>query len=98
MTRDSESVLVSFFVEQRTRFDASAWARFTAVTRPEVAAVAGYLAGVTWYGHQPDLNEVADRLSAKSFSVLAGETGFDVSRFAGLLKAHLRHAGHDVAA
>lgn len=53
--------------------------------------VVRYLAGVTWYGHQRELREVAERLSPRSFSDLAREVEFDPARFAGLLKAQLQH-------
>jgi hypothetical protein len=98
MTRDSESLLVGFCVEQRHCFDSTAWVEFSAVSRLELASAARFLAGVAWYGRQEALIGIADRLSPKSFSTLAIETGFDPSRFAGLLKAHLRHAGQSVAA
>lgn len=93
MNRDSESQLIGFCVEQRSRFDASAWEQFSAVNRIELAAAARYLAGVSWYGHEAALREVAERLSPRSFAELAGEVRFDASRFGGLLKAHVAHAG-----
>ena len=93
MNRNSESQLIGFCVEQRSRFDASAWERFSAVSRLELAATARFLAGVSWYGHQTALREVAGRLSPRSFAELAREVSFDPSRFGGRLKAHLEHAG-----
>ena len=98
VNRDSESRVLAFCVEQRSRFDAGAWARFSAVSRAELATAARYLAGVAWYGHQPALRAVADSLSEESFAALVRDTGFDPGRFAGLLQAHLRHAGQAVAA
>jgi hypothetical protein len=93
MNREAESRLVDFCVAQRSGFDARAWTRFTGVRQLELAATARYLAGVSWYGHQDGLREVAGRLSSRSYGELAGEVGFDASRFGGRLKAHLRHAG-----
>ena len=93
MNRESESRLLAFCVEQRSRFNATAWMEFSALAPLELAAAARYLAGVAWYGHQRELREVADRLSPKSFSDLAREVEFEPGRFAGLLKAHLQHAG-----
>jgi hypothetical protein len=98
VNRESESRLLGFCVEQRSRFDPAQWSQFSAVAPLELAATARYLAGVTWYGHQIELEAVANRLTAKSFSELVPEVAFDPSRFAGLLKAHLRHAGQNVAA
>ena len=98
MNRAAESHLLDFCVAQRSQFDAAAWAGFTAVTRLELAATARYLAGVSWYGHQQPLGEVAAQLSSRTFSDLAYEVGFDASRFSGLLKAHLQHAGQPVLA
>ncbi len=93
MNRDSESRLVGFCVEQHGGFDAGAWARFSAVKPDELATAARYLAGVEWYGNRAALAAVAAELSPLAFAELARTTGFDASRFAGLLKAHLRHAG-----
>ena len=98
MNRDSEAQLIRLCVEQHGCFDAAAWGRFAAVTPSELAVVARYLAGVAWYGHQAELSGVAAELSPRSFAELVRETGFDASRFAGLLKAHLRHAGRLAAA
>jgi hypothetical protein len=98
MNRDSESRLVGFCVEQHGGFDASAWAQFSAVNPDELAAVARYLAGVEWYGNRAALAAVAAELSPLAFAELARATDFDASRFAGLLKAHLRHAGRLAAA
>ncbi len=98
VNRDSESRLLAFCVEQRRRFDAAAWVRFAEVSRPDLAVVARYLAGVAWYGNQPALRAAADALNENSFASLVRETAFDPGRFAGLLQAHLRHAGHAVAA
>ena len=92
MNRESESLLVGFCVEQHARFDAGAWARFSAVGPVELAATARYLAGVDWYGHRAALGDVAAELSPLRFAELARTTGFDASRFSGLLKAHLRQA------
>lgn len=97
MNRDSEAQLLAFCVAQRSQFDVSAWARFSAVTPLELAATAHYLAGVAWYGHQALLRVIAARLSSEPFPVLARQTGFDPGRFAGLLKAHLQHADQVVA-
>jgi len=98
MNRDSESRLVGFCVEQHGRFDAGDWARFSAVNPNELAAAARYLAGVEWYGNRVALAAVAAESSPLAFAELAHATGFDASRFAGLLKAHLRHAGRLVTA
>ena len=92
MNRESESLLVGFCVEQHGRFDTGAWARFSAVGPAELAAAARYLAGVDWYGHRAALGNVAAALSPLRFAELAHATGFDASRFSGLLKAHLRQA------
>jgi hypothetical protein len=92
MNRESEARLVGFCVEQHGRFDAGAWARFSAVGAAELAAAARYLAGVDWYGHRAALGDVAAELSPLRFAELAHATGFDASRFSGLLKAHLRQA------
>jgi hypothetical protein len=97
MNREAESELISFCVEQHAQFDASAWPRLSVITPLELAAAARFLAGVTWYGHQEQLRQIADRLSLKTFSELAHEVNFDPSRFAGLLKAHLQHASQSVA-
>ncbi len=93
MNRDSESQLVRFCVEQHGRFDADAWGQFSAVSSLELATTARYLAGVEWYGHRAALVEVAAALTSRPFAELVRATNFDASRFAGLLKAHLRHAG-----
>jgi len=93
MNRDSESRLIGFCVEQHGGFEAEAWGQFSDVAPAERAVAVRYLAGVDWYGHRLELRAVADRLSLRPFAELAMETAFDASRFAGLLKAHLRHAG-----
>lgn len=93
MNRDSESRLVGFCVEQHGCFDAGAWARFSTVKTDELAVAARYLAGVEWYGNRVELAAVAAELNPMAFAELARATNFDASRFAGLLKAHLRHAG-----
>ena len=97
VNRDSEAQLLAFCVDQRSQFDAPAWENFSAVTRLELATTVRYLSGVAWYGHQPQLRELAAQLSPEPFSVLARQTAFDPSRFAGLLQAHLRHATPAVA-
>ena len=94
MNRESEAQLVGFCVEQHGRFDAEAWGQFSAVSPVELAAAARYLAGVDWFGHRAALAEVAAGLSPHPFAELARAADFDASRFAGLLKAHLRYAGH----
>jgi hypothetical protein len=70
MNREAESRLISFCVEQHSRFDPSAWPEFSGITSVELAATARFLAGVEWYGQREQLRRVADRLSPKSFSEL----------------------------
>lgn len=89
MNREAESRLIDFCVEQYGRFNPAAWENFTAVTSLELAAVARFLAGVEWFGHQTELREVADRVTSARFAELARDTRFSPSRFAGLLMAHL---------
>jgi hypothetical protein len=91
MKRPSESALLAFCCSQRSRFDLCAWAEFRSVSPLELATAVRYLAGTTWYGHQKELQGLADKLSPSSFPQLAQMTGFDPSRFAGLLKARLQH-------
>lgn len=98
MNRESESLLVRFCVEQYGRFAAEAWSAFKGVSQAELAATARYLAGVDWYGRRAELGAVASQLSPRAFAELARETEFDAPRFAGLLRAHLRHAGQFVTA
>jgi hypothetical protein len=97
MDREAESRLIAFCVEQHACFDPTAWTHCPAVPPRELAMVTRYLAGVAWYGHGAALRALAAALP-ESAAELARETSFDASRFAGLLKAHLRHAGRPVAA
>lgn len=90
MNRESEDQLLSFCAEQSRHFDPDAWARFAAVTAPEMAAVARFLAGVSWYGHQAELAAVAGAFSPEPFPALVRSTGFDPSRFAGRLGVRLQ--------
>lgn len=92
MKRDSENSLLDFCAEQRLNFSADAWAGFDAVSPIEKAAVARYLAGVEWYGQPELLTEFADSITPANFAELCRATGFDPSRFGGLLKA--RFAWH----
>lgn len=98
MNRFSESLLLDFCTQQRGNFEPRAWEQFTHVTPLELAATARYLAGVSWYGHSQLLVEIADGLGPQRLADLVLVTGFDPSRFAGLLKARLKHAGQHVAA
>ena len=97
MDLDTESHLLDFCTEQHRRFDARAWLEFSVVSRAELSAAARYLAGTSWYGHQPQLGSVAGRLTTANMADLFRETQFDPSRFSHLLKARLRYRSRAVA-
>jgi uncharacterized protein YrrD len=93
MNRSSEAKLLQFCVEQRRNFNADAWLQFKDINQLELATVLQYLAGTTWYTHQNELKSLANQLNSLTFAELARQTRFEPSRFSGLLKAHLKHAG-----
>ena len=92
MTRDAESELLAFCASQKASFDAPAWAAYRGVSELELAAVARYLAGVDWYGHQAELTSIADQLTPLNFEELSRRVDFDPARFKGLLQARLDRA------
>ncbi len=92
MNRDSESRLVGFCLEQHGRFDPGAWERFSAVSPVGLATAVRTLAGVERYGNRAALAAVAAELSPLAFAELVAMTGFDASRFGGLLRAHMQRA------
>jgi hypothetical protein len=94
-TREKEAALLEFCRRQSTHFDERAWVPFAGLSELEVATVASYLAGVAWYGHQEKLCRVPLtllRTEAAPFPEMAKKVGFEPARFAGLLKARMKHA------
>jgi len=92
MKRSQETALLDFCHQQRGGFDERAWTASGVASSVELATVATYIAGVSWFGNQEKLRHVAGALlggKVKSFPDLARETRFEPSRFAGLLKARL---------
>jgi hypothetical protein len=89
MTRDDETQLLDFCVVQRRAFDVADWERFTFVSHLELAAVARYLAGVDWFGHQADLTKFADNRTSLNFEELTQVVDFEPSRFRGMFHARL---------
>jgi hypothetical protein len=95
MTRETEAALLEFCVAQHHRFDQTSWLAYSHPTPSEMAAVALFLSNVDWYGHQPALRNLADRLQpgcVGSFAELAKSVRFDCGRFSNSLKQALRHA------
>jgi hypothetical protein len=95
MTRISEAQLIDFCVRQQEDFEASAWMNYPHLPKPELAAVALFLAGMDWYGHGGALRGIAGPLEAGCvghFAALAKRTGFDCGRFSNLLRRFLGHA------
>jgi len=92
MNREAELRLIDFCAQQHRAFVSADWVRFDAVKDLEKAATARYLAGVDWYGNRAELGRLADDFSPSRFAELAAATGFDPSRFAGLLKTRLARA------
>jgi hypothetical protein len=91
MNRESEAAWLEFCAQQRGNFSAAAWIEYDGLPREEVAATALFLAGVEWFGHQPELLAVAAQLApGAGFADLARRTAFDCSRFSNLLRR--RHA------
>jgi len=94
MNRIAESELLDFCARQHESFHADAWQKFDRVSPLEMATVALFLAGASWYGHRQSLVSLAERLVPDSnghFAQLAKQASFDCNRFSGLLKARLRH-------
>lgn len=98
MKRATESHLLDFCVAQHREVDVRAWLHFSGVSRAELLAAASYLAGTSWYGHQPQLRAVVSQLTPMNFAELAQVAKFDASRFANLLKVHLKHKTRTIAA
>jgi hypothetical protein len=74
------------------------WVPHAGLTAETLAVAARFLAGVTWYGYEAELEQIAARLTGLSFPELVAHAELQPSRFSNLLKAHLRHAGHRAAA
>ena len=61
MTREAESQLLDFCVQQRETFSLAEWLRFRPVKKEVLATAALFLSGVDWYGHREQLLDVTDR-------------------------------------
>ena len=95
MNRGTEAARREVCVRQRTDVDAQEWLNFPHPVKSELAAAALFLACVDWYGHQPELREIALTLEpgcVGHFSDLARRTRFDCGRFSNMLRYSLRHA------
>lgn len=89
MTRETESQLLDFCVQQHRSFSLAAWTGFDVLSAKEKATVARYLAGVSWFGQQEELSRFAASLTPEKFAELSAAINFDSSRFAGLLRMRL---------
>lgn len=95
LDRVMEDRLLEFCTAQRDAFVADEWqpVENLPVKDQELAVVALYLAGGDWYGHQAELESVADKLRpgcVGHFADLAKETRFGCGRFGNMLKMRLR--------
>jgi hypothetical protein len=82
-------------LQQATAFDPWTWRTFGGVPQEDLAAVALFLAGVDWYGHQTELRMLASQLApwgGGRLSALVRATGFDCGRFSALMKSRMLHA------
>lgn len=88
-----ERVLKFCAAQRRGPFSTNEWLRMAGVVvEPELAVVALFLAGGDWYGHQVELESVAEQLlpgCVGHFAELAKHTRFECSRFGNMLKMEL---------
>ena len=94
MTREAESQLLDFCVQQRETFSLGEWLRFRPVKKDVLATAALFLSGVDWYGHREQLLDVAGQLQegcVGKFPEMAKRTDFSCGRFSNMLRARLRH-------
>lgn len=94
MTREAESQLLDFCVQQRETFSPLDWLRFRSVNSDVLATTALFLAGVDWYGHREQLLDVAGQLQEGCVGQLpemAKRTDFSCGRFSNMLRARLKH-------
>jgi hypothetical protein len=94
MRREAENTLLNFCLEQRRNFSPEKWLNLPGLTADEMAVVARFLSGVSWYGNREQMLGVASRLSPDSganLSEMVKTQRFDCSRFSGLLRAKIQH-------
>ena len=93
MNCESEAQLMSFCVEQRDAFCSDAWIDFGHPDKNELAAACAFLASSDWYGHEQELEQVAQTLRPDSdLESLVKASRFDCLRFSTTLRRELRHA------
>lgn len=67
MSEDAKPVEIErFCAEQYYAFDARAWLERAAADGARVAAVAEYLSGTSWFGHEDELASIAAAIRAKA--------------------------------
>lgn len=99
MNRETEAGLLAFCAGQHARFQHASWMnddRPHGISRTELACAALFLAGVDWYGHERQLEAVAEQLipgARTRFPGVAMEVGFDFARFSNMLRRELEYAG-----
>lgn len=93
MLRDHEAVLLALCQKEFVPMEWIATAQ--QIPAEDVAVVACYLAGTSWYGHTDELASISESLRPGSgLPALMMETGFSPSRFRGMLQHQLHHARH----
>jgi hypothetical protein len=94
MTREAESQLLDFCVQQRETFSSPDWLCFRSVKNEVLATAALFLAAVDWYGHREPLLALAEQLQKGCVGKLpemVKRTGFSCGRFSNMMRARLRH-------
>ena len=89
MNRLEEGQLLDFCVQQKERFDATAWSSARATEQDRLALVAMLLASAPWYGHRDALLQLAQRLNPQAYwdtPALVRALDFDCSRFFHMLR------------
>jgi hypothetical protein len=83
--------LVHFCADQVRTFDPDAWRRSGSLDRAALAVAAKYLSMTSWYGHETELESLAEELepgisSAPDFHRKTVATGFELSYFSVALR------------
>lgn len=68
--------LAAFCADQRYSFDSSAWLKRSASEGKALGVVAQYLAMTSWYGHDAELEQVAEKIcpGISNLNTFSGQT------------------------
>ncbi len=91
MNTQAYESIAQFCVEQHVNFDPQAWRRRGAADRKLVAVAAKYLSMTSWFGHEDQLERIAEDVDASvsdtnEFNRELGSIGLDLARFSATVR------------